>query len=264
MTTKRLTFFADCSLVRKVCPLALLAMLAAGASCEWGALAQELQTAGAALCPPDPSAQRAHGAHLHRYPRWDIEGYSQQAAGTIIAGFHAQAQNGNAIELTLWNHHFEDGPSGENGEKARPSDKLHRSALALLHRIARRYADQPDFLVLVQTAHDIEFTSDQLDGYAHQVDQLNAARVAAVKNYLAKVLRRPDARVMLHDPPVVGMSTVEMQAAYDNMIRYGPRSVLETIDPEIRPIGSYGAPPGFVFAPDGSLVPIEAALRGQR
>jgi len=181
-----------------------------------------------------------------------MEGYGAIA---VMQGFQAQAQNGTAIEMTLWNHNFAEGPGGENGERSEPTDRLHSSALALLHRAVRRNAHQPGFLVFVQTAHDFEFTSDQLDGYAHDVDELDARRVRAVKEYLTKVLRRPDARVVLHDPPLVSMSTVEMRAAYDNMIKYGPRSVLETVDPEIRPLGTYAAPPGYIFSERG-LIPI--------
>ena len=41
-----------------------------------------------------------------------------------------------------------------------------------------------------------------------------------------------------------GMPAEEMKAAYANMIKYGPKSVLETVDPEIRPAGAYATPPG--------------------
>jgi hypothetical protein len=241
----------------------------AAATLLWTAIAGTLLSAGAKAeeadaCQPYCAGGRFrwpfHWTYPHHRQSWNMEAHGARAASTVIQGFHAQAQNGTAIEMTLWNHNFEEGPDGENGERSKPTSKLHPSALALLHRAARRHAHQPGFLVLVQTAHDIEFTPDQLDGYAHDLDQLDAARVTAVKEYLVKVLRRPDARVAIHDPPIVGMPAEEMKAAYANMIKYGPKSVLETVDPEIRPAGAYATSPdgigglggaGFIGPPGG-------------
>lgn len=205
-------------------------------------------------CQPRRWCWPFHGVCLHR-ARWPMSAYSSQAAATVASGLAAQVQNGEAVEMTLWNHNFKERAESNGPTHSTFSDKLHPSGLALLHRAARRYAQVPNFTIRIQTAHDIEFTPDQLDVYAHDVDELDAQRVVAVKDYLAKVLRRPDARVVVHDPPVVGMPSEEMKAAYENMIRYGPRSVLETVDPEIRPLGSYAAPPGFIFGPQG-LIPL--------
>ena len=49
-----------------------------------------------AACEP-----AVHGASLHRQTPWTIEGYGRQAAGAVLQGFQAQAQNGAAIEMTL-------------------------------------------------------------------------------------------------------------------------------------------------------------------
>src|SRR5262249_2593420 len=126
------------------------------------------------------------------------------------------------MEMTVWNHHF----NVQTNKDGTCTASLRPSGLALLHRAARRYSQRPDFLILVQATRDQEFTNDQFGTYAAKLDCLDAARVAAVKSYLSQVLRRPDARVLVHDPAIVGMPSEEMTLAYLNMIQYGPRGVL--------------------------------------
>jgi hypothetical protein len=182
------------------------------------------QSPASANCPDcrQPWWSTAHGAHLHQRPIWPMEAYSQQATASIAQALQAQVQNGELVEMTVWNHHFEE-KVNDDGTR---TTNLRPSGLALLHRAARRYSQRPDFLILVQTARDQEFTPDQIDTYAAELDLLDAARVAAVRDYLTKVLRRPDARVLVHDPAIVGMPSEEMTLAYLNMIHYGPRGVL--------------------------------------
>src|SRR5437773_526124 len=67
-------------------------------------------------CSPAVWWPKAHGAHLHHQRRWEIERYGQQSAISVAQALQAQVQNGEAVELTIWNHHFEP-ITDENGIK---------------------------------------------------------------------------------------------------------------------------------------------------
>lgn len=167
--------------------------------------------------PPDACAQSAcpdtcrpaFGCGFHRYcpPPWNMEALGGSAATSMYQFLRAQTQNGEALAATLWNHHFAEGTA-----------TLQPSGLALLHRLARRAAHQPEFLVLIQTAHDLEFTPDAINSYARDVETLDAERIKAVQEYARLVLRRPELRVLVHDPAPVGMSAKEGTAVYEDMI----------------------------------------------
>src|SRR5688500_1801807 len=109
---------------RGAAPIFLWTAIAGGSFLPAGAKAQETEA-----CPPYCAVGRwrwpFHWAYPHHRPSWNMEAYGAKAASTVIQGFQAQAQNGTAIEMTLWNHNFEEGPDGENGERSRPTDKLH-------------------------------------------------------------------------------------------------------------------------------------------
>ena len=92
------------------------------------------------------------------------------------------------------------------------------SGVAYLNRLARRQPPQADFLVLLETTRDVEYTPDQVEGYAQRCDQLDANRAAAVREYVTKVLRRPNPQVLIHNPAPVGMAADEATSAYAKMI----------------------------------------------
>ena len=152
------------------------------------------------------------------YPeRWNC-----RARGEVADVLQTQANNGLALEQTLYNHYFAEG-----------SDELLPGGKALLVRLARR-RPTPEPAIFVQAANDGDILqSRNLDEIAQKRKDLNERRVKAVSAFLKAI--RPDVNftVAVHDPSPVGMDAIEAaRATYDmhmsaigNMPLQGPGGV---------------------------------------
>jgi hypothetical protein len=126
----------------------------------------------------------------HGDPCWP-DRYSNEARAATVANFQPQVENGEVLDQTLWNMHFE-----------YATDKLNGSGMDKLDQIARR-RPHPDPKLFLQTARDIPYDGD----YANKRQDLDTKRVAAVQKYLTATLTgRPTAfDIQVHDPAYPGV-----------------------------------------------------------
>lgn len=127
-------------------------------------------------------------------PCWP-ERYASQARELQVASFAPQVSNGQVLDLTIWNAHFETG-----------GDKLNAAGLDKLDQLARR-RPSPEPVIYLQTTRDIAYDADKASEYAAKRTELDTKRVAAIQKYLgASLTGRPATfNVQIHDPSYPGI-----------------------------------------------------------
>jgi len=172
----------------------------------------------------------ADGWFGHGDPCWP-DRYSNESRAAVVANFQPQVENGQVLDQTVWDMHFEYG-----------TDKLNGAGMDKLDQLARR-RPHPDPRVFVQTARDIAYDPAKTDDYVAKRQELDTKRVAAVQKYLATSLtgRQVAFDVQVHDPALPGIETSP---------GVGPRVYVPA--PSDRAKGS-GVPPlgPIVLAPGG-------------
>jgi hypothetical protein len=135
-------------------------------------------------------------------PCWP-QRYNLAARYETNAAFAPQVQNGQVLDQTVWNYHFE-----------LNSDKLTPSGLEKLAYLARR-RPQPDPVVYLQTAQDVFYDAANPDKLAENRQDLDGRRVAAVQKFLNAQTagRHVDFQVLVHDPADVSISATYVNAA---------------------------------------------------
>ncbi|MFO0870249.1 MAG: hypothetical protein U0935_15075 [Pirellulales bacterium] len=191
----------------------------------------------------DDTYAATSGSVLPRHPWRRSPFYMQHLAGlashTVSVARNRQVRNGQVLDRTLWNYHFEE-------KKA----ELLPSGVAMLNRLVRIQATSPEVEVFVATAHDLPFRADDPEEFAIARDRLDSLRAQAVRRYLQLALRRDNPRILLCDPAPVGMVAEEAASAY----RRGLRNATSVIPPGEADSGDFGPayhPGGFNF-PFGS------------
>ncbi|MCS7270691.1 MAG: hypothetical protein NZ703_06365 [Gemmataceae bacterium] len=126
-------------------------------------------------------------------PAWPYR-YNYAARQAVVAPFAQQALNGQFLNQTVWNWHFESG-----------TDRLNGAGIEKLNSLARA-TPQPETRIYLQTARDIPPTAENLEKLAALRDDLNARRAAAIKKYMASQLGGGvEIEVYVHDAPPPGM-----------------------------------------------------------
>lgn len=126
-------------------------------------------------------------------PAWPHR-YNYAARQAVVAPFAQQALNGQFLNQTVWNWHFEPG-----------TDRLNGAGFEKLNSLARA-TPQPETRIYLQTARDIPPTPENLDKLAALRDDLNSRRAAAIKKYMASQLGAgTEVEVYVHDAPPPGM-----------------------------------------------------------
>ena len=122
----------------------------------------------------------------------------QVAARSAVFGpFIIQANNGQVLDQTLWNHHYLEG-----------TDDLHSSGFYVLDRLARR--NNGEMLELhLQTARDLEYNRKNADKYQKFREGLDFKRVQAIVDYMRGNHPNITFTVRVIDPAPVGMSGIE-------------------------------------------------------
>ena len=137
-------------------------------------------------------------------PAWP-ERYTATARAETIAPFAAQVANGQVLEATLWNWHFESG-----------TDVINPAGQAKLDAIAQ-VRPQPDSKIYLQVARDIPtYGAGGLDTVAARRDELTAKRAEAVRKYMAAqpTLHGVTYDLYVHDAPVPSMAAEFAARAY--------------------------------------------------
>jgi hypothetical protein len=134
------------------------------------------------------------GEYHHGDPCWP-DRYANESRAAVVANFQPQVENGQVLDQTVWNSHFEFG-----------TDKLNGTGMDKLDQIARR-RPHPDPRVFLQTARDIAYDPAKPEEYASKRQELDAKRVAALQKYLGATLTgRPTTfDIQIHDPAVPGI-----------------------------------------------------------
>src|SRR4051812_16512593 len=132
----------------------------------------------------------------HGDPCWP-DRYANESRASVVANFQPQVENGQILDQTIWNMHFEYG-----------TDRLNGAGMDKLDQLARR-RPHPDPRVFVQTARDIPYDAANAASYAKSRVDLDTARVASVQKYLATTLtgRPAPFDVQIHDPSYPGIET---------------------------------------------------------
>jgi hypothetical protein len=132
--------------------------------------------------------------HGHGDPCWP-DRYENESRAALVANFQPQVENGQVLDQTVWNTHFENG-----------TDKLNGAGMDKLDQIARR-RPHPDPRVFIQTARDMIYDAGKPEEYAAKRQELDTRRVAAVQKYLSATLTGRSATfdVQVHDPAVPGI-----------------------------------------------------------
>lgn len=134
------------------------------------------------------------GGNLCWDPCWP-ERYNAVARQEVLAPFAQQVHNGQALNQTLWNWHFDEG-----------SDKLNPAGMAKLDSIART-RPSPDSRLYVQAARDIVATPENSDKVVELRNTLTAKRAAAIQKYMGTqpAIHPVAYEVYVHDPVVPGI-----------------------------------------------------------
>jgi hypothetical protein len=132
------------------------------------------------------------------YDRCYPQRYMSLARREVNLAFTPQVQNGQVLDQTVWNHHFELG-----------TDRLTPGGMAALQMISRR-RPCPDQTVYLATSLDLSYDPNCPDRYCGARQELDSRRVAAVQKYLTGLnCGRPvDFQVLVHDPSDVTISTM--------------------------------------------------------
>lgn len=128
-------------------------------------------------------------------PCWP-ERYNAQARNSTLAPFAAQVNNGNVLEQTVWNWHFDTS-----------SDTLNPAGQAKLDAIAQK-RPAPDGKVYLQVARDVPaYGAGGLDTVGARRDELTAKRAETIRKYMAAqpALQPVTYEVFVIDAPVPGM-----------------------------------------------------------
>lgn len=126
-------------------------------------------------------------------PAWPYR-YNYAARQAVVAPFAQQTLNGQFLNQTVWNWHFEAG-----------TDRLNSAGIEKLNSLARA-TPQPETRIYLQTARDIAPTPENLEKLATLRDDLNARRAATIRKYMAAQLGTDkDIEVYVHDAPPPGM-----------------------------------------------------------
>lgn len=168
-----------------------------------------------------------HGGWWRR-PPYNTQQLSGIAANAVSAARNRHIRNGQILDRTLWNYHFE-------AKKA----ELLPSGVGMLNRLARSQAMNPEMEIFVATAHDLPYRSDDPAGFATSRERLDSQRAKIVREYLQAALRKESVRVLLCDPAPVGMAAAEAASAY----RRGLQNATSVIPPGEADAGDFG--PGF-------------------
>lgn len=132
--------------------------------------------------------------------------YNCMARETVIVPQTTMAENGTALEQTVYNYHFREG-----------SDELLPGGKSLLIRLARR-RPQPDTRIYVQATNDESVLGNRnLEEIGAKRKELNEKRVAAVAEFLKAI--RPDVgfTIAVHDPSKIGIFSEEARSAISDM-----------------------------------------------
>jgi hypothetical protein len=184
--------------------------------------------AGAVLAGGAALAAGCHadGEHSgHGDPCWP-DRYSNESRAAVVANFQPQVENGQVLDQTVWNSHFEFA-----------SDKLNGTGMDKLDQIARR-RPHPDPRVFLQTARDIPYEAGKPEEYAAKRQELDTRRVAAVQKYLnASLTGRPTTfDIQIHDPAVPGI-----EGAAPRLVLPSPQSRVGGTGGPV--VGTVGGPP---------------------
>jgi hypothetical protein len=196
--------------------------------------------AGAVLAGGAALAAGCHadGEHGHGDPCWP-DRYANESRAAVVANFQPQVENGQVLDQTVWNSHFE-----------YASDKLNGAGMDKLDQIARR-RPHPDPRVFIQTARDIPYDAGKPEEYAAKRQELDTRRVAAVQKYLsASLTGRPTTfDIQIHDPAVPGI-----EGAAPRLVIPSPQSRVGGTGAPV--VGTVGGPPAPAAAtpppPSGS------------
>jgi len=132
----------------------------------------------------------------HGDPCWP-DRYANESRAAVVANFQPQVENGQILDQTVWNTHFE-----------YSTDKLNGAGMDKLDQLARR-RPHPDPRLFIQTARDIPYDPAKPEDYSSKRTNLDSKRVAAVQKYLSATLtgRAFPFDVQVHDPAVPGIET---------------------------------------------------------
>jgi hypothetical protein len=152
----------------------------------------------------------ANGCHCYNevvdpcYP----ERYWSASRDSVNKAFAAQITNGNILEQTVWNYHFEAG-----------SDRLAPGGLERLASLARK-RPHPYPVIYLQTAGDIEYNPAKPDELPKQRGDLDRKRADAIQKYLAAQTAggAPTVfSVQVHNPPDPGQAAIPAAVAIVNV-----------------------------------------------
>ncbi|MFO0796870.1 MAG: hypothetical protein U0804_05290 [Gemmataceae bacterium] len=174
-------------------------------------MTRSMRTAAAALMVGGLAATGCHGTGGHAGKSDQPEGwtryynavdpcyperYNAQARAHTLVPFAAQVNNGNVLESTVWNWHFDTS-----------TDKLNPAGQAKLDAIAQK-RPQPDGKVYLQVARDVPaYGAGGLDTVGARRDELTAKRAETIRKYMAAqpALQPVAYEVFVIDAPVPGM-----------------------------------------------------------
>lgn len=145
---------------------------------------------------------------------YNPDDFTQAARYSLSHGLEMQAVNGEMLDHTLWNYHFE-----EDSEELRPSGR------AFLDRFARNSSVTCSGYYL-QSAHDIEFEPNEPETYFRRRDELNALRQKSAADYLARVAPGNTLVAQIHDRAPVSIPSDESGRAFILMSRKAPQGLL--------------------------------------
>ena len=135
------------------------------------------------------------GEHKYGDPCWP-DRYAAEARAKQVALFEPQVTNGNILDHTVWNYHFEAG-----------TDKLNAAGKDKLDQLGRR-RPAPDAVIYLQTMRDADYDAATPEAYANKRADVDSKRVLAVQKYLGATLSgRPPLTFMvqIHDPAPPGI-----------------------------------------------------------
>src|SRR5262249_6875237 len=123
--------------------------------------------AGGAAWAAGCHADGEHGEFHHGDPCWP-DRYANESRAAVVATFQPQVENGQVLDQTVWNMHFEFG-----------SDKLNGAGMDKLDQLSRR-RPSPDQRVFIQTARDIVYDAEKPGDYASRIGQQANGRSSQV------------------------------------------------------------------------------------
>jgi hypothetical protein len=130
------------------------------------------------------------------YP-WTL---NHKARASLVSIFAQQAQNGEALEQTMWNDYF-----------LRTKGELHAAGQLVLDRLARRQLDQgpgTPIIILVGRTKDLPPETKPED-LLRVRDQIDRERLLAVQAYLAANWPQVEYVLATNDPARVGATATE-------------------------------------------------------